>query len=385
MLEGFFEELKEKLEEHMASTTLIVMDGCSLPLTLCDFRGTIIIAAPPNLYVKNLEDSVIISNLKSLTMPALGEDEALAIAAIIGVEQDVVKTNFRYIGGITRYLFEPPGNAERIVKEAVAAVDTCAITSMLSMQVISRAPNSRTAALVAVHSLVLWKVDAYDDIEPRFELVSRYAECLVAKKLALDMADVLKQATMAPMSGAKGCAGALFEAYAIRTVQAGGTFSVRSFSGKADFVLQVPPMRVVPVVVETNTLSTETVPYSSVRISNGPDSFEATLLWPTTTTNLPTFDCFYFHTDGKVYPLQMTFAKTHDLKNSGTFNVKTYLNGILGATETDPVVFVVPKDIASTYGAQKFTGNVNKKPDDMTRFFDQWVIGLSSEWPRSSH
>ena len=74
--------------------------------------------------------------------------------------------------------------------------------------------------LVMVHSLVLGKVDAYNGV-PRFELVSRYAKRLVAKKLAAETAAKLKEARqccMAPLSGAECYAGALFEAYAIRTL-----------------------------------------------------------------------------------------------------------------------------------------------------------------------
>ena len=190
-------------------------------------------AASPSLYVMNMEDSVIISNRKSLTMPALSEEEALAIAAMIGVAEDVVKTYFSYMNGITRYLFEPR-NAELKVKEAVNQVDTTAIMRMVSMQATSKAVER-----VMVHSLVLWKADTYDGT-PQFELVSGYAKGQVAKKLAVETAAKLKEArqSMAPLSGAEGYAGALFEAYAIRTLQAGGTFAVRSLSGKTSFSLK---------------------------------------------------------------------------------------------------------------------------------------------------
>merc|ERR1712032_821866 len=116
-------------------------------------------------------------------------------------------------------------------------------------------------------------------------------------------------------------------------------------------------------------------PYNNVRISDCNGSYIATLLWPTT-TNFPAFDCFYFHTDGKVYPLQMTIANIHVLKNSGAFNAKKYLDGLSGLMKPYPAVFVVPLENARTYAAQIFKGNVDKKPKDMTQFFDQWVIGV---------
>eukprot|EP00978_Attheya_sp_CCMP212_P049303 scaffold646440_cov165-Attheya_sp.AAC.1 len=61
------------------------------------------------------------------------------------------------------------------------------------MRMVSMRRRNKAVELVTVHSLVIWKVDVeigrgYDGI-PRFELVSRYAERLVAKKLALEAAE----------------------------------------------------------------------------------------------------------------------------------------------------------------------------------------------------
>jgi hypothetical protein len=133
----------------------------------------------------------------------------------------------------------------------------------------------------------------------------------------------------------------------------------------------------VPVVIETNKVTTTNAPTSAVRVSDGAGGFLATLLWPTS-TNFPTFDCFYFHTDGKMYCLQMTIAKIHDLKNGGAYNAKTYFDKLLGPrkTPTYPAVFVVPEDAEPTYVAQKFTANVDKVAKDMSTYFVQFVLGL---------
>jgi hypothetical protein len=352
------------------------MDGCSLPLNLEICKATILMAASPSLYIRNIENAVIIGRRRRYTIPALTEPEALGIASVIGVDHEIVKTNQLHMGGIARYLFEQD-NAMKKVKEAVMAVDASSITNMVSMQ----ASNKATEQFM-VHALVLWKVDivngeGYEDT-PRFELVSHYAERLVAQKLAVESAAVLKAArqNLAPLSGAKRYAGALFEAYAIRTLQAGGTFTVRNLNDNTSFQLDIPPMGV-PVVIETNQVTTTNAPASAVRVSDGAGGFLATLLWPTTTNN-PTFDCFYFHTDGKMYCLQMTIAKIHDLKNGGGYNAKTYFDKLLGSgkTPTYPAVFVVPEDAEPTFVAQKFTGNVDKVAKDMSTYFVQFVLGL---------
>lgn len=153
-----------------------------------------------------------------------------------------------------------------------------------------------------VHSLVLWRVDVCNgkgyDGTPRFELVSRYAERLVAEKLALESAATLKAARqrMASLSGAEGYTGALFEAYAVRSLQAGGTFDLRrSLSDTMSLVLIVPKLGA-PVVVESNKVTTSNVPPSLVRVSDGKG--QRWLLGSPSMANyneLPDFDCFYFH------------------------------------------------------------------------------------------
>jgi hypothetical protein len=216
---------------------------------------------------------------------------------------------------------------------------------------------------------------------PKFELVSRYAEQLVAKKLSMESTEQLKSARLhlAPLSGAEGYAGALFEAYAIRTLQAGGDFVMRSLDGsKPDTTIHIPRLTIDPVVLETNKLTSDIVPYNEVRVREANTAnYSPRLLWPTT-TNFPTFDCFYFHTDGTVLPLQMTIAMIHDLKNSGASNAKKYFDGMFGPMKPHkyPAVFVVPLESCPGYKAQKFTGQVDKKANDFGPHFDQFVIGI---------
>jgi hypothetical protein len=308
-------------------------------------------------------------------MPPLLEEEAFEIGDMLGVEHSVIQENLNHMTGITRYLFEP-GFAKRKVEEAVVEVNASSISKMVSMQASNRAENR-----VMVHSLVLWKVGSDFLALPSFELVSRFAEKLVAKKLCLEAAAKLKSVRqdMAPLSGAEGYAGALFEAYAIRTIQAGCTFDLRSLEdGTTVKTLCIPPFTSDPVVVESNDLTETIVPSDTVRVSE-PESehFLTRLLWPTT-TNFPTFDCFYFHTTGEVFPLQMTIARSHDLKNSGSAKAKSYFDGMLGADKPAkyPAVFVVPTEMAAGFTKQKFTGPVKKKKADYGPCFEQWVVGV---------
>eukprot|EP00978_Attheya_sp_CCMP212_P043270 scaffold279473_cov59-Attheya_sp.AAC.1 len=83
---------------------------------------------------------------------------------------------------------------------------------------------------------------------------------------------------------------------------------------KSNITIHIPCLTVDPVVVESNKLTSGIVPYKEVRVREANTmNYSPCLLWRTT-TNFPTFDCFYFHTDGKVFPLQMTIAMIHDLK-----------------------------------------------------------------------
>ena len=126
-----------------------------------------------------------------------------------------------------------------------------------------------------------------------------------------------------------------------------------------------------PIVVEGNSLSA--VDCDQCRVHDG----KPRLLWPTT-TNFPTFDCFYFQKDGSVYLMQMTIAKDHPLKNSGAKKAKDFFDAMLGEDKPEKytVVFVVPEDLKAGYKKQRFEGTINKKAADLSPHFDQWVLGL---------
>ena len=103
---GIFRQVQNQLKEHMPTTGLVVMDDCSLPLNLERYKGAILMAASPSLYTMNIEDAVIISRRRCYTIPALTEEEALGIGSVLGVDQEIVKSNLLHMGGIARYLFE---------------------------------------------------------------------------------------------------------------------------------------------------------------------------------------------------------------------------------------------------------------------------------------
>jgi hypothetical protein len=75
---------------------------------------------------------------------------------------------------------------------------------------------------------------------------------------------------MAPMSGAEGYAGALFEAYAIRKLQSGGSFTVRRLGTSTEKVLNLVSIsHKAPIVVQGNILNERLVPIEDVRVRSG--------------------------------------------------------------------------------------------------------------------
>jgi hypothetical protein len=251
-----------------------------------------------------------------------------------------------------------------------------------------------------VHSLVLWQPELkengkYDHREMvRFELVSRYAEQKVAEKLSkFDLALLLSaRLRLSPVSGAEGYAGALFEGYAINKISGGGTFNIFSLEKGKEQVsmeIEIPSMHGDPVVVECNTLSPSTVPLDSVHVKaddddDDDDSWQAKVLWPLT-SNFPTFDCFYFHTDGEIYPLQMTIATIHELRNTGAYQTMKYLEEIETCKRPYKAVFVCPCE-KYRIKRQKFTGSVKDgkrvlfeneaATEMMDETFEQWVLPI---------
>jgi hypothetical protein len=102
--------------------------------------------------------------------------------------------NFEHMNGITRYLFVK-GYAKLKVDESVQLVNVKAIRQMVAMQSTNKATEN-----AAVHALVLWSVQKDKngkmlyEAPPKFDLVSRYAESLVAKELAEEATDTLSAA-----------------------------------------------------------------------------------------------------------------------------------------------------------------------------------------------
>ena len=149
--------------------------------------------------------------------------------------------------------------------------------------------------------------------------------------------------------------------------------------------ITVPCMDGEPVIVECNMLTSSTVCLDSILVKADDGSWQAKVLWPTT-SNFSTFDCFYFHTDGEVYPLQMTIArKTHDLKNNGAYQTMEYLKKINTCKRPYKAVFVCPKEY-TPLKRQKFTGNVKDgekvlieekgAAEMMDKAFEQWILQL---------
>jgi hypothetical protein len=89
IVEGGYSDVARELIGKLPRLDFIIMDGCSMPFSLERFTGTVLVAAPPSLFVKNLKNAII--DHCTLTMPPLEEQEALAIGKMIGVEESVVK------------------------------------------------------------------------------------------------------------------------------------------------------------------------------------------------------------------------------------------------------------------------------------------------------
>lgn len=386
-------EMRQRIiDEYMPKLGAIFMDGCSPTIGLEGFTGFLVIAASPSVTTEGYRKLLAAKRAWAvLYMPPWTLDESLGAGKLLGEHGDVIRDNFKYMPGIVRYSFDDGAAKDRVLL-AVKNIDPDKISSMVASQ-----HTDKDTEKSMVHSLVRWEVGKKLDgsycyrEDVRFELVSRYAERLVAKKLSVYDSTRLDNTrrSLQTLCGAEGYAGALFEAFAIRKFLAGGSFVLQSVDGdkKATHTIDVPRIKE-PVVVESNTLSTATVPLKSVHTPAENGTFVPNVLWPTT-TNFPTFDAYYFDKGGDVCALQMTIADTHVLKNNGAFQTKEYLSRIKTAKKPYKAVFVVPKDeLRAGYKKQAFTGNVMKGKQismaeaqatkTMNQCFKQWVIELES-------
>lgn len=129
------------------------------------------------------------------------------------------------------------------------------------------------------------------------------------------------------LSGAEGYAGALFEAYVIRLLQAEGKFTLRCLTDETqNNELVVPRLRERPVIVHGNNLSKRSrwLPFELVCVTDGRMGAQTPRLLLPLTTNFLNFDCFYDAEESRnVWPLHQTtsIAPPIDaLKNFGAMN-----------------------------------------------------------------
>jgi hypothetical protein len=385
-----WERTQRELEKHVPNLQAMYMDGCSMNFSTQDFSGMLYVAASPSVSTENLKKARGYRYTK-LYMPPWSLNESIAAGDFLKFKIDVVEANYGYMNGIVRYLFEKDMAKEK-VEESVKMVNPQALVDLVAS---SQTDKEKENAMV--HALVLWKPKlkvngAYDYRgKVRFELVSRFAEKKVAEKLSKNDLTALSNARrrLSPVSGAEGYAGALFEAYAIKKICGGGKFNITRLEpgeGPGSMEFTIPRMDYEPVVVECNTLTPSTVPLDSVHLkADDDDSWLAKVLWPVT-RNFLTFDCFYFHTDGEVFPLQMTIAKTtHDLKNNGAHQTMKYLDKIETCARPYKAVFICPEG-ETRIKKQKFSGNVKDGKEMLVvekaatkmvdKTFEQWILQL---------
>jgi hypothetical protein len=310
--ETYDEVKKENLwKKHKVHLKALFMDGCSMDLNFAGFSGYFYVAASPSVSTRNLLGSLgdNFNRVLTLYMPPWSLDEAIAAGGFLDVEEGVVEANYAHMNGIARHLFAQD-RAKQNVEEAV---------EVLSPQALDGLVASGANDNVLLHSLLLWKPAKEDgnynyETNARFELVSRFAEKKAAEKLAkYDLALLLRfRWCLRAGCGAEAYSGALIEAYAIKKIWEGGTFKIpclETGKGQETMELKIAPMGGAPVVAECNALTPSAVPLDSVGERADDDkSWKPKLLWPLT-SNVPTFDCFYFHTDGEVFPLQMAVSR----------------------------------------------------------------------------
>ena len=216
-----------------------------------------------------------------------------------------------------------------------------------------------------------------------FRLVSRFVEQKVARKLMehemSELWDARRQ--LSALSGAAGYAGALFEAYAIKTICNGGDFTIFKNENHQQCVtlstIKVPVLKGEPAILHPNKLDRSSLPFDKLleRTTDG-TKFKPRLIWPET-NNFPTFDSYYLHEDGEVYSFQMTVARDehgflkHDLNNGGAYQTMKYLdefntseiyekeNKKVAVKRKYQAVFVVPAPCdRCNPKKQKFTGEL---------------------------
>lgn len=379
------EETRRNLDSHLSKLDAMFMDGCSMSFSIENFYGIIIVAVSPCVYTKNLRDAITF--YRNLCMPTWSRNEANELGNMLGIDEGCVNDNFDHMNGIVRYIFDK-GMAKKKVDDSVKVVNPSNLCTMAATQ-----QTDKETERVMVHALVQWEPSKNADQSFKYDgdisydLVSRYAEACVSQKLYKETLVKLKTTTemIRSLPGAEGFAGALFEAYAVRRFLEGGTFLLQGLEGQASKSIIVPQLGDA-VVLNCNTLSKDTAPYGEVLRQTTDGAWCPCIVWPTT-NSFPTFDLYYFHTDGILYPLQVTIADAkHPLKNGGAYQTINYMEGISTTRAPYHAIFVIPEGKLNKLDKQPFEGNVLKgkkiivKEEDATKMMEaqsqQWLIEI---------
>ena len=279
------------------------------------------------------------SQYSEIYMPNWTHKEIMdAIDALrLTISQEVINDRWNYFGGAPRYLFEPDKN---VVQRATINVAT-AVNTLHSVEDVLACFNGSADPEVVLHRLMQYDVqDMRGVFDRRLKMASNHIAYLVQekfnKKLRVD-----QQSLMCWLSGSSKSAaflGWLFEGYAHEKLQEGSNLPLKRLNAQAT----ADSIKIAKTIGE----------YTKFRMAKLEQIFEEAYRQPKSDT-LRSVDSYFLTATGVLWLFQMTRNINHQINVEGLLELLETL-GKLQDTQNVNLVFVVPKDVGSTFPVQTF-------------------------------
>jgi hypothetical protein len=347
---SYLETFRKSYKQIGIEESLFLVDGI-VSFTKDDFQGvTYVTAKSPSCSIGFMEKD---QNRCDRWLEFWTPSELLAYATIVGIPNaaEIIKDNWRHLGGVSRYAFTVNA-AQEAVMNAISIVGATSLLNVVMTGLMGKYEQQKVVDRLIHRHAPEGKIGVYGST---FTFASEFVATRVAMALCLETkikTDKLLRC-FEGVGAAGGMRGVLFEAYAARRLAAGGKFPIKEVGSKNETILELPTTTILQK--HTKTLSQTHYPVQDIVDK---------VVWPNPSYNMPAIDAFMLLLQVCI-AFQMTVACSHGLDLPGTKAFLRYFDSV--HRELDPkqnapqqynLYFVVPTDTYEKFSAttQPITG-----------------------------
>ena len=304
--------------------------------------------------------------------------ELLAYANTVGIPNaiEIIEGNLFHIGGVCRYAFVRDA-ARYAVLNAISVVGARELLKVVETGLMGKYDQQRVVDRLIHRHPPAEKTGVYGT---KFTFASEFVATRVAMALCLEtqIQTIELLRSLEGVGAAGSMRGVLFEAYAVRKLAGGGSFTVKEIGSGHETQL---------VLTQTTILQKDT---KSLNKKNYPlQEISDKIVWLNPACNMPAIDVFMLRRQECV-AFHMTVSSSHGLDIKGTKAFLLYFDSVnhelfprRTVPRQYPVYFAVPTDIYDKFSntAQPITGThsaglKSTEPTEIGVRLKQWIIKI---------